>query len=135
MSATRGPRTLLIGFVWAAYWIALLFVTHLPVTRVRAERLRGADKVLHFGLYYGLVLVGGYYLRTANRRIAVRVLAGWAVLYCMFAGLDEWTQRFVGRTPDWGDWLADTTGIIVATSLLIWKTRSTVRAGPGTDQI
>jgi VanZ family protein len=38
----------------------------------------------------------------------------------LYGGTDEWHQAFVrGRTPDWGDWTADVTGVLLGYALVL----------------
>ncbi len=127
----RRLRWLSSGRVWVGYWIALFVVTHVPDTGPGTMGFEHADKAVHVGMYYLLAWLGGRYLCYGSpggvtRPNAARTLWVWAAVYCAFAGVDEWLQRFVSRTPSLGDWVADSTGIVGATLWLTWS-RSTRR--------
>ena len=66
-----------------------------------------SDKVLHFGEYAVLGLLGGWaYLRNHGARLTFLLLFGLA-----FSGLDEfWQSTIPGRESDSMDFLADLAG-------------------------
>jgi VanZ family protein len=72
------------------------------------------DKVAHFGVF-GLLGTLLCRVRPTWRG------AGWALLAASaFGATDEWHQASVpGRTPDLGDWIADTLGAALAVSLYV----------------
>ena len=102
--------------------------THLPLSP-GPPASRFADKIIHFVLYFMLVVLGARWfvptgampptLTTAPRRILA-----WAAVFTAYAAFDEWLQQFVGRTMSGGDLLADTAGIAAATIILIARRRS-----------
>jgi VanZ family protein len=76
-----------------------------------------SDKVVHAVLYavLGVALAWG-------RSGSPSPPAHWVMLSVGFAygATDEFHQAFVrGRTPDWGDWAADTTGVLVGYTLTL----------------
>jgi len=76
------------------------------------------DKVVHASLYavLGAALAWG-------RRGSDSPPAHWIMLAVGFAygATDEFHQAFVrGRSPDWGDWAADVTGVLVGYTLVLW---------------
>ncbi len=77
----------------------------------------GSDKVAHAVLYsvLGAALASGRIGVLAPPPHLVMILVG--VLY---GATDEWHQAFVrGRTPDWGDWMADVTGVVLGYTLVL----------------
>lgn len=106
--------------VWIVYWCVLFVVTHIPPPRVGVRIPRGSDKVAHFVLYLGLSVLGGYAIRAA-RTSPIRRLIGWAIVYLVYAGLDEWLQSFVGRHMSLYDWLADAAGVLAGTGWHLWR--------------
>ena len=114
----RHPSVSRSRWLWLGYWAALFVLTHLPMPTAPRVVPEGGDKVIHFGLYLALTLLGGRQLRAGGRRPSVAVLIAWAVVYACYGGLDEWLQRFVGRTPALGDWLANLGGVAAGTLLL-----------------
>jgi VanZ family protein len=108
---------------WIVYWLGLFTATHLPPPgRVRLPSPY-LDKVIHFALFFGLALLGGFALGLTRRRNAFWALAVWAAVYAVYGILDEWLQTFVKRSATVGDWLADVTGTLAATGLLILLSR------------
>ena len=61
---------------------------------------------MHFSLYAGLGWLVVSALRTRRRR----PLASALLAIALFAGFDEWHQRFFGRDPGLPDWIADVIG-------------------------
>jgi VanZ family protein len=104
-------------FVWLAYWLVLFVLTHIPVSP-HIPGIRNGDKLLHLIAYFVLTFLGGW---AANRPVAPRFLAGWALVYAMYGVVDEYLQRFTGRSMTFGDLAADWLGIAVATAIL-WVT-------------
>jgi len=89
---------------------------HLPV--------RYVDKIVHFGLYCLLVLLGGRALAMGTKRLAISTILTWSLVYAGYALVDEWLQQFVGRTMSAGDWMADAAGILAGTSVLLFVHRT-----------
>ena len=54
--------------------------------------------------------------RARNRRSLRHLLKLYALILA-YAAVDEWLQIPVGRTAEWGDWLADAVGAL--TGLLL----------------
>lgn len=105
--------------MWIAYWGAAFLLTHAPLGGLRGPGVPGADKIIHFCLYFGLAWLGVRATRPAQDGLRFRSAIGWALVFLVYGALDEWLQGFVGRTPSVYDWLADVAGIVVAT---IWQT-------------
>jgi len=103
--------------VWIAYWCAMFALTHAPARAVPHAPVPYADKICHFVMYFGLVWLGGQCLRR-RRRLSVRVLLGWMLLYALYGAIDEWTQPLVGRCCDLWDWISDLCGVLIATLVL-----------------
>jgi len=116
LRSAESPRRSLTRWCWLGYWVLLLLATHWPVTAARAPRFPHADKLVHFALYFVLTLLGWRYVRAALPRGPAFAMCCWVVVYSAAAAVDEWSQRFItGRTPDLKDWLADVSGVILAT--------------------
>lgn len=112
--------------IWLGYWTLLFIATHVPVLP-GAHMPRFTDKVIHFGLFFVLTLLGGYRHAVSPRPARSRLLLPWAALYAAYAGVDEWLQQFVGRDTDVYDLVANLVGVAVATALLaaLWRPRAT----------
>lgn len=82
----------------------LFTLTHIPVPAPLTEWVSMRDLALHFSAYGALAaLTGAGYGRCWPAPLLLAGLTG-------FAALDEFTQGFVGRTPDVRDWGADALG-------------------------
>jgi len=93
------------------YWLALVVATHYPRVRIPGE-IPQSDKLIHFAAFAILAVL--FWLFMAAR--APSWLIGLALI--AYAGLDEYTQQFVGRDTDLVDWLADVGGIVVVVGVL-----------------
>jgi VanZ family protein len=108
------------SLIWKAIsWISLLayltlltVATHLPPQFVEFGEVRVSDKTIHFFAYLvlGFVLSMALYLTFEDiwRASYVAIVVGIA-----WGGLDEWTQQFFRRHPDWIDFLYDVCGILI----------------------
>lgn len=105
-------------WLWIGYWVGLFVVTHVPLGGKGPTVVPFADKLVHFGLYFVLVALGGRHLFATGRGRSLALLLTWAVVYAAYGAVDEWLQQFVGRTMSAGDWLADLTGVAAATVVL-----------------
>lgn len=104
------------------YCALMIVVTHWPnleeefplVTRAPSH----TDKLVHVGLYIGWTVVWWFVLVRPGRPIKVRTLATLLALGMFWAALDELTQAWVGRWPNWWDFALDLAGIALALSVL-----------------
>lgn len=108
-----------------AYAGVLFAATHYPRLHL-PDPVPHTDKWLHW-LAYGL-LAWLCWRAGAARWPALSAHFVWKTTLGLsaFAALDEWTQQFVNRSPSLGDWLADTTGIVVV--LAVMEVRRRVNA-------
>ena len=107
----RAATTSKRGWLWPLA-IALLIVVASSRSAVAGPRIPHFDKVVHFfvyGLLATLVCRQGRGWRSV----------GWTLLaVSTFGASDEWHQYFVpGRSCEWGDWIADTSGAALSVAL------------------
>ena len=107
--------------MWIAYWCALFVVMHVPMGGTCPIPMRHEDKLIHFALYALLAWLGGRRIVLRGQPDARRVLLRWAVIYAVYAALDEWLQPFTGRTASVVDWLCDVGGIASVTAILVFR--------------
>lgn len=107
--------------MWIAYWCALFVVMHIPMGGTSPIPMRHGDKLIHFALYALLAWLGGRRIASSDRPDVRRALLRWAVIYAIYAALDEWLQSFVGRTASVVDWLCDVGGIASVTAILVFR--------------
>jgi VanZ family protein len=112
--------------VLGVYWLLLLTATHWPREILPHEsRLLAGDKLAHFSAYAGLgfllMLVArlrqpsAVFELSATLRQLVRL-----ILFVSAAGfIDEATQPIFGRDFELLDWLADSTGGLIGTTLAV----------------
>jgi VanZ family protein len=87
------------------------------------------DKLAHAGLYSVLGVALGYgKFRDMARPPHLLPLA----LGALYGATDEWHQAFVyGRTPGWGDWIADVVGVSIGYFVALFiLSRVAMRAAP-----
>ncbi len=132
----KWPRS---RWLWIGYWAGLFVVMHVPLGGGGTALLPHGDKIIHFGLYYVLTMLGGRHLLASRgrQRAAGFSLRGyprglkpatrcllWAAVYAVYAAADEWLQPFVGREMSLGDWIADVIGVASATLTITLRRRS-----------
>lgn len=76
------------------------------------------DKALHLGAYFMMGILTWRFFYDYFSRPSIVFFA--SLSFCSLYGIsDEWHQSFVpGREADFLDWLADTTGAMIALSIL-----------------
>jgi len=118
-----------IGFLasWApaALWAMALFLLSHQSSVPGVASFLHADKVAHFVLFavLGTTLAWAGRKKGRGKALVFLVLLGVA-----YAATDEWHQSFVpSRDPSYGDFLADTVGVVVGfvlTRLLLEKRKA-----------
>ncbi|MBM2828481.1 MAG: hypothetical protein HW408_1013 [Actinobacteria bacterium] len=91
-------------------WVAFTFMlTSIPNPQVDIP-LPYVDKIAHFGFYGVMGFLCALWQREAGRRAVASILAGLAFASIVGA-VDEIHQYWIpGRSMDFFDWIADTTG-------------------------
>lgn len=117
--------------LWLAVWVGCFVVTHTPRLGHGAAPFPQADKLIHVILYFMLTLLSGRALLARTGRLTRERIFQWAIVYAIYAVLDELLQIPVGRDSSVLDWLADFVGIVAATSILSGQTAS--QAEPPSD--
>jgi VanZ family protein len=114
--------TLLTIYCSLIYWLSSKTVLPTPSLFIHQ------DKVLHFGAYFimGILAWHFFYDYFFTNPLIVFIVS---LLFCSFYGLsDEWHQSFVnGREADFLDWLADTMGALIATSIHFYRVKKANR--------
>ena len=107
MSLRRWTAPLL----WAA---AVLTISSIPSSELPS--IDDGDKLAHVAMY---AVLGWLTIRAAWRPEASWWTVGLVILaLSAFGAFDEWHQRFIpGRSPDVGDWVADTAGVALGSVL------------------
>jgi hypothetical protein len=118
--------------ILAAYWIALLVLTHIPIPKI-VYQAHVSDKWLHFLAFMNLVFLLWFSFRPDDK-VSWRSRLVWLLVLavCVYGGLDELTQPYFGRTCDLYDFLANVaaiiTGLIILTFLAFWQALPVVLA-------
>jgi VanZ family protein len=113
---------------WVGYWVLIFILTHIPIPR--GMRLpSGGDKVTHVIMYALLSGAGGLAMFAAGRA-TLRRLLGWGVIYLAYGVVDEVTQPIVGRSASVADWVADLTGVVLGTAIMMLVVLRTAERSP-----
>ncbi len=110
-----------------AYWIFLFCTTHFPGLYLNVG-VRDPDKVAHTAAFGLLAFLFWRFAETLRRPLSGRFV--WTAVFCLavYAALDEYTQRYVGRGSNIRDWLFGMGGICTVLAILEWHRRRRARA-------
>lgn len=119
--------SLLLTFLWMGvlFWLSSQPSIDAPML------FPGQDKLFHAGVYgiLGIFLLGA--MRPGAAGYAGKQIRTGIVIASLYGISDEFHQSFVpGRTPDALDWVADTTGALLAIILLAQLTRTLSQRTP-----
>lgn len=116
----RIPRFLTSAVVTAV--VLYLTLAPRPFGSVRIPLFEGADKVVHFMMFFAMAFAYHFDFRRGKEPIDEARLMGWIfVSLSAFGGLIElaqWKMR-MGRSGDWYDLLADIAGAVYGI-ILAW---------------
>lgn len=116
----RIPRFLTSAVVTAG--VLYLTLAPRPFGSVRIPLFEGADKVVHFMMFFAMAFAYHFDFRRGKKPVNEARLMGWIfVSLSAFGGLIElaqWKMR-MGRSGDWYDLLADIAGTVYGI-ILAW---------------
>ena len=116
----RIPRFLTAAVVTAG--VLYLTLAPRPFGSVRIPLFEGADKVVHFMMFFAMAFAYHFDFRRGKKPVDEARLMGWIfVSLSAFGGLIElaqWKMR-MGRSGDWYDLLADIAGAVYGI-ILAW---------------
>lgn len=116
----RIPRFLTSAVVTAG--VLYLTLAPRPFGSVRIPLFEGADKVVHFMMFFAMAFAYHFDFRRGKKPVDEARLMGWIfVSLSAFGGLIElaqWKMR-MGRSGDWYDQLADIAGAVYGI-ILAW---------------
>lgn len=116
----RIPRFLTSAVVTAG--VLYLTLAPRPFGSVRIPLFEGADKVVHFMMFFAMAFAYHFDFRRGKKPVYEAHLMGWIfVSLSAFGGLIElaqWKMR-MGRSGDWYDLLADIAGAVYGI-ILAW---------------
>lgn len=116
----RIPRFLTSAVVTAG--VLFLTLAPRPFGSVRIPLFEGADKVVHFMMFFAMAFAYHFDFRRGKKPVDEARLMGWIfVSLSAFGGLIElaqWKMR-MGRSGDWYDLLADIAGAVYGI-ILAW---------------
>lgn len=114
------PRFLTSAVVTAG--VLYLTLAPRPFGSVRIPLFEGADKVVHFMMFFAMAFAYHFDFRRGKKPVDEARLMGWIfVSLSAFGGLIElaqWKMR-MGRSGDWYDLLADIAGAVYGI-ILAW---------------
>ena len=116
----RIPRFLTSAVVTAG--VLYLTLAPRPFGSVRIPLFEGADKVVHFMMFFAMAFAYHFDFRRGKKPVDEARLMGWIfVSLSAFGGLIEWARRKMrmGRSGDWYDLLADIAGAVYGI-ILAW---------------
>ena len=99
----------------AAYWVIIFVLTHLPPSNL--PRVHVSDKTAHL-VSYGLLSAGLFVSLSLTGLRASRAAIFVLLIAMGYGAFDEWSQRFVSRTSELDDWLADVGGALIAVGVM-----------------
>ncbi len=112
--------SLLLALAWMA---GIFYLSHQP-TLDTPSLFENQDKVMHAGAYglLAMLILGAMPLRLPGY---TRAQMWFSVVIASLYGIsDEFHQSFIpGRSPEVGDWMADTAGALLAALLLAQLSR------------
>lgn len=116
----RIPRFLTSAAVTAV--VLYLTLAPRPFGSVRIPLFEGADKVVHFMMFFAMAFAYHFDFRRGKKPVDEARLMGWIfVSLSAFGGLIElaqWKMR-IGRSGDWYDLIADIAGAVYGI-ILAW---------------
>lgn len=116
----RIPRFLTSAVVTAG--VLYLTLAPRPFGSVRIPLFEGADKVVHFMMFFAMAFAYHFDFRRGKKPVDEARLMGWIfVSLSAFGGLIElaqWKMR-IGRSGDWYDLIADIAGAVYGI-ILAW---------------
>lgn len=116
----RIPRFLTSAVVTAG--VLYLTLAPRPFGSVRIPLFEGADKVVHFMMFFAMAFAYHFDFRRGKKPVDEARLMGWIfVSLSAFGGLidlAQWKMR-MGRSGDWYDLLADIAGAVYGI-ILAW---------------
>ena len=109
----------------ALYSLWIIYLSSLSAPNIPDFGFSWQDKVIHAGAYfvYGIVL---QLFLAQTLRISKRInyILLFILFGCLFGASDEIHQSFVpGRTCDFFDWIADTTGLLLSLTTVLFISR------------
>jgi VanZ family protein len=94
-----------------AYWIFLFLCTHLP--NLELEGPVRSDKTVHVIAFGILAFVYWRLVESFSRPVSATFVVYAGIVLVLYASADEYTQQFVNRGTDVGDWVANLAGITI----------------------
>lgn len=116
MKLLRRHKSVLIAL--GIYWPVIFYLTHTQV-RTIAKQSGMSDKTMHLMAYFALAFLIWFaispYEKVNWARTKVWILA---IIVTAYALADEFLQGFVGRSPEFLDFVADLSGMALALGIL-----------------
>jgi hypothetical protein len=109
----KRPSNRTIGYAVSA-GLALIITAALlaPMSGVSGPKVTGLDKIIHFFLFFILVLPA--------LMVAPRIWVWVVPVAIVYGGLIEIIQPYFGRGMEFGDFIANTLGVLAAVPVSRW---------------
>ena len=113
-------------------WLGAIFTaTSIPSSFLPETDVKFADKGVHFLMYGVQALLFARAMRNPPRTTRFRVVMSAFLLVSAIGALDEWHQQYIqGRSTEFLDWMADTTGGLIGA--VVWLGANRGKAPPTT---
>jgi len=107
---------------WVIWLVTLWFLSEATPTPKNGPEIPHFDKIAHFGYFMGGAIFLSGFFSLKNRLSSKAILSVTTLTGAIVGALDEYHQTFTpGRTGnDPFDWLADFTGTIVGTLIILY---------------
>ncbi|MFN0138047.1 MAG: VanZ family protein [Phycisphaerae bacterium] len=99
------------------YLVTLFSATHLPNLRLDGN-FAPNDRMMHLLAFGMLAFLFWRFFEAIKRPPTASFVYFAAIVLIAYASFDEYTQKFVNRGVDWGDWLCNVAGIAIALTAL-----------------
>ena len=117
--------------IWLICFAGAFLATHIPPPKTPLPHAPN-DKLLHFVGFTVLGLLTLWQAAAGRSRLAPRAIVVRYLGLLAYAFLDERTQPLMGRSCEFGDWLADAGGAAAAVLIvLMFSTRGRLAEAKG----
>jgi VanZ family protein len=109
-------------------WLGAIFTaTSLPGSLLPETTVPFADKAVHLFMYGVLGLLLARAMHNPPRTTRFRVTLAAFLMVAAIGAFDEWHQQYIqGRSQEFADWMADTTGGLIGA--WVWVAAGKARA-------
>lgn len=103
--------------IMPVYVVTLFCTTHLPNLRLEGN-FAPNDHMAHFVAFGLLAFLFWRFFEALRRPLSGSFVVVAAIALVAYASVDEYTQRYVNRGVEWGDWFCNISGIAIVLTVL-----------------